>query len=83
MSTTPRLDAVKAWLDAGCRGEIVVPPDPPGWATFTSDEHRLRVAVARCCSGARARLPERHIIDTRTGRILPPPPRSRRRRKKQ
>jgi hypothetical protein len=73
-SRTPRLDAVKAWLDGGdWSAPLVWPADPtPDWPRPWTRLERLRCIVSSCSSGAAA---ARVRLVDRRGRPIPDPPR--------
>lgn len=76
-SRTPRRDAVRAWLNAGCVGELVIPNDPPGWGEMNRIE-RLRTIVSSCSSGFPGAAGVRRVVVDKHGRQIPPPPTPRR-----
>ena len=71
MSTTPKRDAVLAWLAGDRTGPIVWPIELEDWPDWDHAQ-RLDATVACGASGAPAELPIRYAVVN--GKRIPPPP---------
>lgn len=74
-TSTPRADAVRAWLAAGdYSAPVDWPPEPKHWPNppeWSDPVRRLEAALTMFASGAMAELPRFAVVN---GRRIPAPP---------
>lgn len=82
VSSTPRRDALEAWIRGGYVGPLVLPErphyeNPPAWDT---ERDRRAAVLAMASSGVTAELPFRTVTINGRKMKVPPPPKRRKAR---